>query len=147
MSVKDVGRIVVNILLRPKAHLCRTLHLTAERLTLQQMTDVFNKHFTDRKFICPKVSMNSYTSTKSWRGYISLQFVCVCICVCVLVCVCVYLSVSEQNSSRTDWPIWTRFSLNGCLPHWLEPYRNYWLWFKGQGQSTVLSIFFFIILC
>ena len=26
-------------------------------------------------------------------------------------------SACEQNSSRTDEPIWTRFSLNGCLPH------------------------------
>ena len=49
----------------------------------------------------------------------SLQFVCVSVCLCV--CLCVRNSC-EQNSSRTDAPIWTWFSLNGCLPHWLEPY-------------------------
>ena len=58
-----------------------------------------------------------YTSTKSWRGYI---FTSVCLCVCVSVCVS--NSACEQNSSRTDAPIWTRFSLNGCLAHWLGPY-------------------------
>ena len=60
-----------------------------------------------------------YTSTKSWRGYI---FTAVCLCVCVSVCVCVRLFSCEQNSSQTDALIWTRFSLNGCLAHWLEPY-------------------------
>ena len=58
-----------------------------------------------------------YTSTKSWRGYIFTTVclcVCVCVCVCVSVCVCVQFPC-EQNSSRTDAPIWTRFSLNGCL--------------------------------
>ena len=55
ISVKDVGRCVVNVLLRPKPHFCRVLPLTAEKLTVQQITDTFNKHFTDRKFICPRV--------------------------------------------------------------------------------------------
>ena len=44
----------------------------------------------------------------------SLQLVClsVCVCGCVCVCVCVCLMFScEQNSSRTNVPIWTRFSL------------------------------------
>ena len=50
---------------------------------------------------------NFYTSTKSW-GYIFT--------------VCVSDSACEQISSRTDAPIWTRFSQNGCLAHWLEPY-------------------------
>ena len=70
-----------------------------------------------------------YTSTKSWRGYI---FTAVCLCVCLSVCVSG--SSCEQNSSRTDESIWTRFSLNGCLPHWLEPYWNWWPWIKGQGH-------------
>ena len=30
---------------------------------------------------------------------------CVCVCVCLYVC----MSVSEQNESRTDAPIWTQF--------------------------------------
>ena len=63
---------------------------------------------------------NFYTSTKSWRGYI---FTADCLCVCVSVCLSACLLFScEQNSSRMDVPIWTRFSLNGCLPHRLEPY-------------------------
>ena len=59
-----------------------------------------------------------YTSSKSWRGYI---FTAVFLWVCV--CVCLSGSACEQNSSRTDEPIWTRFSLdlNVCLPHWLDP--------------------------
>ena len=66
-----------------------------------------------------------FTPPRNRGGVIfSLQFVCVsvCLCVCVCVCLCVRLFSCEQNSSRTDAPIWTRFSLNGCLPHWLEPY-------------------------
>ena len=47
--------------------------------------------------------------------------VCVCVCVsvseCVCLCVWANLSVSEQNSSWTEAPIWTRFLLNGCLPN------------------------------
>ena len=78
-----------------------------------------------------------YTSTKSWRGYI---FTAVCLCVCVCVWVCVF--VCEQNSSRMDASLWTRFLLNGCLPHWLIPYWHWWSWVKDQGHFI-----FFIILC
>ena len=35
----------------------------------------------------------------------------------------------------------TRFSLNGCLTHWFEPYWNRWPWVKGQGHSDVIPIF------
>ena len=56
------------------------------------------------------------------------------VCLCVCVCVCVQNSC-EQNSSRTDAPIWTRFSLSGCLQHLLEPYWNWWPWVKGQGHG------------
>ena len=52
----------------------------------------------------------------------SLQFVCVRLISC------------EQNSSRTDWQISTRFLLNGCLLQWLEPYWNWWPWVKCQGH-------------
>ena len=44
------------------------------------------------------VYFNCYTSTKSWRGYISLQFVCVYVYVCVCVC--------ER--------VWKKFQPNGC---------------------------------
>ena len=46
----------------------------------------------------------------------------VCLCVNVCVSVCVSENSCEQNSSWTDAPIWMRFSLNGCLLHWLKPY-------------------------
>lgn len=55
MSVVDVAACVVNILLRPSAYLCRDLALTADKLSVRQITDVLNKHFSDRKFTCPKV--------------------------------------------------------------------------------------------
>ena len=34
-----------------------------------------------------------------------------------------------------------RFSLNGCSPHWLEPYWNWWPWVKGQRHGDVNPIF------
>ena len=83
------------------------------------------------------------TSPRNRGGVIfSLQFVCVYVCVCVSVCLCVQFSC-EQNSSQTDAPIWTRFSLNGCFPHWLKPYWIWWPWVKGQGYSDVIPIFLY----
>ena len=67
-----------------------------------------------------QVTSNAYVylkvSTKSWRGYI---FITVCLQVCLCVCLSVCLSVGDQNSSQTDAPTWTRFSINGCLTLWL----------------------------
>ena len=57
----------------------------------------------------------------------------------VCVCLCVRISC-EQNSMRTDASIWTRFSLNGCLLHWLRPYWNWWPWVKGQGHSDIKCV-------
>ena len=65
----------------------------------------------------------------------------VCLCVCVCLSVCLSGNSCEQNSSRTDAPIWTRFSLNGCFPHWLGPYWIWWPWVKGKGHSDVIPIF------
>ena len=66
----------------------------------------------------------------------------VCLCVCLSVCLSVCPMFSyEQNSSRTDVPIWTQFSLNGCLLQSLKPYWNRWPWVKGQGHSDVIPIF------
>ena len=59
-----------------------------------------------------------------WGVIFSLQFVCVFLSVCV----CIRLIACEQNSSQTDALIWTRFSLNGCLSHWVESYWNWWHW-------------------
>ena len=56
-----------------------------------------------------------YNSMKSRRGYI---LTAVCLPVCVSVCPALLVN---KNSSRKDHPIWTRFLLNGCLPHWLKP--------------------------
>ncbi|XP_076456689.1 nmrA-like family domain-containing protein 1 [Babylonia areolata] len=64
MSVKDVGRCVVKVLLSPRAHVCRVLPLTAEKLTVQQMTDTLNRHVTDRKFVCPKIRIKDYQQFK-----------------------------------------------------------------------------------
>ncbi|KAL8575973.1 hypothetical protein ACOMHN_051991 [Nucella lapillus] len=60
MSVKDVARCVVSVLLSPKVHLCRVLPLASEKLSVQQITDSFNRHFSDRKFICPKIRVKDY---------------------------------------------------------------------------------------
>ena len=76
--------------------------------------------------------MGYYTFTKPWRGYI---FTANCLSVSLCVCAC------EQNSSRIDEPIWTQFLLNGCLPPWIESYKNWWPWVKGQGHSDVIPIF------
>ena len=77
-----------------------------------------------------------FLPTKSWMGYI---FIAACLCVCLSVCLC--LNACEQNSSRTDAPIWTQFLLNGCLIYWLELYGNWWPCIKGQGHSEAISIF------
>ena len=60
-----------------------------------------------------------FTPPRNRGGVIfSLQFVCVSVSVSGSAC--------EQDSSRTDEPIWTQFSLNGFLPHLLGPYWNWW---------------------
>ena len=82
-----------------------------------------------------------FTPPRSRGGVIfSLQFVCVCVCLSV----CVSNFSCEQNSSRTDAQIWTRYSLNGCLLHWLRPYWIWWPCVKGQGHSDVIPIFFLL---
>ena len=50
----------------------------------------------------------------------SLYFHC-SLSVCLSVCLSVRLSLWTK-SNQTVAPIWTRFSLKGCLPHWLESY-------------------------
>ena len=58
----------------------------------------------------PAVQWRLFTSPRTRGGVVfSLQFVCVSVYVSGYSC--------EQNSSRTDAPIWMRFSLNGCLSH------------------------------
>ena len=87
-------------------------------------------------FFIPSHSL--FTPPRNHEIVEGLYFHCslsVCVFVCVCVCVCVRHFACEQNSRRTDAPIWTRFSLNGCLLYWLEPYWNLWPWVKGQGHS------------
>ena len=80
----------------------------------------FIKQFFKRSNIL-RYRISFFTPPRNRGGVIfSMQFVCVSLCVCV----CVSGTSCEQNSSRTNAPIWTRFSLNGCLPHWLEPELN-----------------------
>ena len=76
--------------------------------------------------------LHNYTSTKSWRGCI-FTAICLCVCLCVCLSVCLSGSACEQNSSRTDEPIWTRFSLNGCIPQWL---KLCWHWSKVKVKVT-----------
>ena len=67
--------------------------------------------------------------------------------VCLSVCLCVRISC-EQNSSQTDAPIMMRFSLNGCLQHWLRPYWNWWpflipnmsISWKKQGHKLINKV-------
>ena len=96
------------------------------------------RNVSPRTQLFPFIDLHIVFTSPS-RGYICIA-VCLWVCVSVFVCVCV--SVSEQNTSQRDALIWTRFSLNGCLPHWLEPYWDCWPRVTGQGQSDVISIFF-----
>ena len=66
----------------------------------------------------------------------SLQFVCVSVCLWV----CPALLLNKIPAKRMN-RFGREFSLNGCLPHWLEPYWNWWTWVKGQGPSDVIPIF------
>ena len=59
----------------------------------------------------------------------------VCVCVCVSVC----LSVSEQNYSRTDALIWTRFSFNGGTGS--DPIKIGDLWLKVKVTVTQYPFF------
>ena len=75
----------------------------------------------------------NFTPPRNLGGVLfSLQFVCLCVSP-MFSCL--------KNSSWTDEQIWTQFSLNGCLPHWLKPYWNLWPYVKGQGHGHVISIF------
>ena len=86
------------------------------------------------------LSLSVTLSVNHWILSVSIcQLLSVYHTVCQSLNLC--LSVSEQNSSRMDVPTWTRFSLNGCLPHWLGPYWNWLPWVKGQGYID------FMILC
>ena len=70
-----------------------------------------------------------FTSPQNcWGVIFSLQFVCVSVYAC------------EQYASRMDEPVWTRFSLNSCLLHWLGYYWNWW----PKVKVTVTQYPFFL---
>ena len=89
-----------------KEHFCSWQSLSATFLHLNEIVERY--HFHDSLSVFVSVCVRARA--------------CVCVCVCVRVCVC--LSVSELNSSRIDAPIWTWFSLNSCLLHWLGSYKS-----------------------
>ena len=55
MSVEDVGEVIASILRRPRQYYGKTLNLSAEALSMENIVDTFNRHFDNRKFTDPKV--------------------------------------------------------------------------------------------
>ena len=83
-----------------------------------------------------KLSYGIFTPPQIHGGVkFSLQFVCLPVCLSVSLCQCVSGFLVKKNSSWIIAAIWTRFSLNGCLQHWLGLHWNWWPWVKGQGHS------------
>nr|XP_022288082.1 nmrA-like family domain-containing protein 1 isoform X5 [Crassostrea virginica] len=55
MSVEDVGEVIASILRRPRQYYGKTLNLSAEALSMENIVDTFNRHFDNRKFTDPKI--------------------------------------------------------------------------------------------
>lgn len=55
MSVEDVGEVVASILRRPRQYYGKTLNLSVESLSMENIVDTFNRHFDNRKFTDPKI--------------------------------------------------------------------------------------------
>lgn len=55
MSVEDVGEVIVSILRRPRQFYGKTLNLSVESLSMENIVDTFNRHFDNRKFTDPKI--------------------------------------------------------------------------------------------
>ncbi|KAK3097603.1 hypothetical protein FSP39_011329 [Pinctada imbricata] len=60
ISVEDVGECVSSILRRPRQYYGKTLSLAADRLSMDKILTVFNKHFNNRKFVDPKIRLKDY---------------------------------------------------------------------------------------
>ncbi|KAK6167351.1 hypothetical protein SNE40_021402 [Patella caerulea] len=60
MSINDVGRCVYTIITRPKQYLNKTIRISADRLTVQQMADILTKQIEDKRFVCPKIRTKDY---------------------------------------------------------------------------------------
>ena len=79
--------------------------------------------------------MKTFITPPKKCGGVIFSLTAVCLCVCLSVCLSVQHCLwTKSQRKRMSSPIWTRFSLNGCLPHWLKPYRYWWPLVKGQGQ-------------
>ncbi|XP_021379319.1 nmrA-like family domain-containing protein 1 isoform X3 [Mizuhopecten yessoensis] len=64
MAVEDVGECVYDILCKPRLYYGKTLGLCADRLSLANVVDIFNKHFDTMKFKDPKMKIRDYENFK-----------------------------------------------------------------------------------
>ncbi|XP_033727783.1 nmrA-like family domain-containing protein 1 isoform X5 [Pecten maximus] len=64
MAVEDVGECVYDILCKPKLFYGKTLGLCADRLSMTNIVDTFNKHFDTMKFKDPKIKIRDYENFK-----------------------------------------------------------------------------------
>ncbi|XP_069107159.1 nmrA-like family domain-containing protein 1 isoform X3 [Argopecten irradians] len=64
MAVEDVGECVYDILCKPKLYYGKTLGLSADRLSMSNIVDIFNKHFDTMKFKDPKIKIRDYENFK-----------------------------------------------------------------------------------
>ncbi|XP_048780018.2 nmrA-like family domain-containing protein 1 isoform X2 [Ostrea edulis] len=55
MSVEDVGDVIVSILSKPKQYYGKTLNISVEKLSMEDIVETFNRHFDNRKFTDPKI--------------------------------------------------------------------------------------------
>ena len=92
------------------------------------------------------IMLSNYTSTRSWRGIYTITnwrsgYIFTSVYMCVCLSVCLSSSACEQNSSRTNEPIWTWFSLNGLLTALARTLLQSTTLGQCQGHSDVISIF------
>ncbi|GFN91035.1 nmra-like family domain-containing protein 1 [Plakobranchus ocellatus] len=62
MALQDIARCVVNIFLRPKNHMFRSVALAGERMTIQCIADHLNKLFDDRTITYVKITPEDFAT-------------------------------------------------------------------------------------
>lgn len=62
MALHDYARCVVNIFLRPRNHMLKSVKLTGDRMNVKHIAEVLNRHFDDKKVVYHKVSRLSFPS-------------------------------------------------------------------------------------
>ncbi|XP_041360483.1 nmrA-like family domain-containing protein 1 [Gigantopelta aegis] len=62
MSVHDMSRCVVNLLLRPRDFLFRTVGLTVERITAEHMAVTIQKHFSNKQITASNIRVSDFES-------------------------------------------------------------------------------------